>query len=245
MQISPLTFREFDSAALPAKEIRKKPFATQKKEEEPEAPPPPPTFSEEQLHEAERDAYKRGFLEGTKEGHATAQGEHSEVQRILMEGLENFITSVVPIFDQYRKHCQQMRMDMPTLALAIARKIAGEALSEPAQYIVDEAAKHCAEALISEPEITIMINPRLAEALAFKLKQIGSREKIADNITIIPEEAIDVSNYRIEWKNGSIERSTEKLWQQTDKAINNMIAAIAGEPEEQLDLLNPPNVKEE
>ncbi len=245
MQISPFTFREFDSANLPAKEIRKKPFATQKKEEEPEAPPPPPTFSEEQLHEAERDAYKRGFLEGTKEGHATAQGEHSEVQRILMEGLENFINSIAPIFDQYRKHCQQIRKDMPPLALAIAKKIAGEALSEPAQYIVDEAAKHCVETLISEPEITILINPRLAEALSFKLKQISGREKYTDNIIIMPEEAMPVSNFRIEWKNGSLERSTEKLWQQTDKAINNMIAAIAGEPEEQLELLNPQNTTKE
>ncbi len=162
-----------------------------------------------------------------------------------MEGLESFVNSISPIFDQYRKHCQQMRKDMPVLALAIAKKIANEALSEPAQYIVDEAAKQCAEALISEPEITVLINPRLAEALSFKLRQMGGREKYTDNITIIPEEAMPVSNYRIEWTNGSLERSTEKLWQQMDKAINNMIAAIVGEPEEQLELLNLQNIAKE
>ncbi len=243
MLISPLTFREFDDSTPLGKAIRKKPFA-QKKEEEPEAPPPPPSFSEEQLKAAERDAYQKGFLEGTKEGHSQAQSEHAEIDRQITEGLENFIKSINPVFAQYKAHCQQLKQNMPVLALSIAKKVAGEALSIDHIAIIEAASKQCAEIMVSEPEITVTVNSRLAPALSHKIKQLGNREKAA-LVTVIPDEAIALSNYRIEWKNGSIERNIEKLWQQMDKAIGNMLATIANEEEEQLDLLNIKHTQKE
>ena len=155
-----------------------------------------------------------------------------------MEGLENFAKNIAPIFAQYKNHCGQLKQNMPVLALSIAKKVAGVALSIDHIAIIEAASKQCAEIMVSEPEITVTINSRLASTLSHKIKQIGNREKSAASVTVIPDENIALSNYRIEWKNGSIERNTEKLWQQMDKAIANMIATIANETEEQLDLLN-------
>lgn len=236
MLISPLTFKEFESGT-PGQEVRKKPFA-QKKTEEPEAPPPPPTFSEEELRAAERDAYQRGFLDGTREGHATAQSEHSDVERILMEGLENFVQSIAPVFQQYRGHCLQMKQGMPPLALSIAKKVAGDALLKPAESIVESAAKQCAEMMVNEPQVTVTINSRLAGILSEKLKKLEGREQAASQVSVIADDNIVLNNYRIEWKNGSLGRTTEKIWEQIDKAVDNMIAAVTNEQPEQLDLLN-------
>lgn len=236
MLISPLNFKEFEPG-IAGKEVRKKPFA-QKKTEEPEAHPPPPTFSEEELRAAERDAYQRGFLDGTKEGHATAQNEHSDVERILMEGLQNFVQSIEPVFQQYRGHCLQLRQSMPPLALSIAKKVAGDALLQPSQSIIETAAKQCAELMVNEPQVSVTINSRLAGVLSEKLKKLESREQAASQVTVIPDDNIILNNYRIEWKNGSLGRTTEKIWEQIDKVVNNMLAAIANEPPEQLDLLN-------
>ncbi len=236
MLISPLHFKEFE-AGVTGKEVRKKPFADKKKEEVAPPPPPPPTFSEDELRAAERDSYQRGFLEGTKEGHAQAQNEHADVERTLMEGLEKFVVSISPIFVQYKRHCAQLKNDMPTLALAIAKKVAGEALSSDMHTVLENAANQCAEAMISEPQVTVTIHSTLAGALSNKLKHLATREKSASMISVIGDDNIVISDYRIEWKNGSIERSTEKLWQQMDKAIAGMLATIANEKEEQLDLL--------
>lgn len=236
MLISPLIFKEFDASAIPHKEVRKKPFAQLKKEEEPEAPPPPPTFSEEELKAAERDAYQRGFLDGSKEGHAQAQSEHTDIERILMEGLENFVSSITPIFMQYRNHCQQIKQDMPILALAIAKKVAGDALSGNFQAVADCAAIQCAELIVSEPQLTVTINTKLSDVMNDKIKKLGKRENMASQITIVPDDTIPISDYRIEWKNGSIERSVEKIWQQMDKVIADMLATIANEKEEQFEI---------
>lgn len=236
MLISPFTFREFDASGFPSKEIRKKPFTSKKIEEELEVLPPPPTFTEDELRAAERDAYQRGFLDGTKDGHAQAQSEHSDVERILMEGLENFVQNISPIFAQYRKHCTQLKQDMPVLALSIAKKVAGDALSNDSQAVVETASRQCAEAIISEPQITITINSRLADCLAGKLKNLGQHASSVSQITVTPSSDIPISDYRIEWKNGSIERNVEKIWQQMDKVIGNMLATIDNEKEEQLDI---------
>ncbi|MEQ1789141.1 MAG: FliH/SctL family protein [Rickettsiales bacterium] len=245
MLISPLTYKEFNASSFPNKEVRKKPFTTKKTEEEkPEAPPPPPTFSEEELRAAERDAYQRGFLEGTKDGHAQAQVEHTEIERVLTEGLENFVSNITPVFEQYRNHCKQLKQDMPILALSIAQKVAGDALTNDSKTVIEAAAKKCAEIMINEPQVTVTINSRLASALSHKLKQISTHQQAASQVVVIANAEISTSDYRIEWKNGSIERQIEKIWQQIDIAIENMLTTIANEKEDQFDLLNIKSKKE-
>lgn len=236
MFISPLTFKEFGTGDTASKEPRRKPFA-QKKPEEPETPPPPPTFSEEQLNAAKRDAYQQGFLDGTKEGYNQAQSEQADTHRLLMEGLDNFTKNIAPIFAQYKGHCAKIRHDMPILALSIANKVAGAALSKEHISIIEAAAQKTLEMIISEPEVTVTVNSRLADTLSEKIKQIAGQGKYAQNIKVTADDNMPVSNYRIEWKNGSLERNTEKLWQQMEKAIENMLATLANEEEEQLDLL--------
>ncbi len=226
MLISPLIFKEFGTGG--STETRKKPFAP-KKIEEPEAPPPPPTFSEEELNAAKRDAYQQG--------HNQAQNEQAEVERLILEGIDNFTNSLAPVFLQYKKHCGKLRYDMPVLAFSIAKKVAGDALTNEHMAIIETAAQKTLEIIISEPEVTVTVNSRLKENLSNKIKQISSREKSAQNIKVIADDNMPVSDYRIEWKNGSLERNTEKLWQQMEKVIENMLATLTNEEEEQLDLL--------
>lgn len=242
MLISPLNFREFDSGSISGGDAKKKIFSSKKtKEEQAEAPPPPPSFSEEELNAAKRDAYQQGFLEGIKEGNAQAQNEHAEIDRIVQESLENFVKSINPIFSSYISHCSKLKQNMPPLALAIAKKVAGEALAKDYSEILENIATQCAAAMITEPEINITVNPRLSDSLAARLQKISNHEKYASNIHILSDESKPVSDYLIEWQDGSIERKTERLWQQMDKAIENMLAAIRHEPEEQLDLLTMNN----
>src|SRR5262245_59546154 len=43
----------------------------------PHAPPPPPTFTEADLKQSEQEGYRRGFLEGEKEGRNQADAEQT------------------------------------------------------------------------------------------------------------------------------------------------------------------------
>ena len=236
MLIEKLNFKEFESATVSVKEPRKSPFHKPKKEEE--LPPPPPTFSEEELENAKREAYKQGFLEGTKEGILQTQNEQADVERVLMERLEKFAESIAPIFERYKAHCQQLKQNMPPLALAIAKKVAGNAISDDHNNIIETATNHCAETMLTEPNVTITINAQLADTLANKLKTLHGKVPKSAHIEVVPSEQILHGDYVIEWKNGSIEKTQEKIWQLIEKLIENMLSTIANEPEEQLSLLD-------
>jgi flagellar assembly protein FliH len=239
MLIEPFTFKEFESATVAAKELRKSPFTPKRaNNDEPPPPPPTPTFSEDELKSAERDAYQRGFLDGIKDGMAQAQNEQADAERVLMERLENFAENISPIFERYKAHCLQLKQNMPPLALAIARKVAGEAITNDHQEILQKAVQHCMETMISEPNVIITINEKLAHHLSNKLQKLNGKVPSTAHIEVIASEQMPFGDYYIEWKNGSLERSTEKLWQQMEKAINNMLSMLANEQEEQLDLFS-------
>ncbi len=239
MLFEPLQFKEFDSAGSSNKEARPKPFAAKKlKNDEPPPPPPPPTFSEEELAAAKRDAYQQGFLEGVQDGIRQTQSEQADIEKLLMERLESFASSINPIFERYKAHCQQLKNDMPPLALAIAKKVAGEAIASDHLAIITSASEQCVQAMISEPLVTITIHENLANVMTQKLQKLGAKVPATAHIEVVASENIPHGDYVIEWKNGSIERSTEKIWQNMEKAIANMLAMLANEKEEQLDLLN-------
>jgi flagellar assembly protein FliH len=237
MKFEPLNFKEFGES-VNAKETRISPFAKARaKLEEPPPPPPPPTFSEEQLAIAKRDAYQEGFLAGIQDGIKQTQSEQADVEKLLMERLEKFAESISPIFESYKAHCKQLKNDMPPLALAIAKKVANVAIQNDHEAVIDAATHTCAEAMISEPNVTITINESLAGALSTKLQTLSGKVPASAHIEVLASAELPHGDYKIEWKNGGIERSRETLWQQLDKAIGNMLATIENEKEEQLELL--------
>lgn len=230
MQIEPLYFKEFDAPL--GRTVRKK-SSHAGKDEEPPAPPPPPTFTEEELAQAKRDAYQQGFLAGTQEGHSTAQNEHADTARILAATLEGFAGRVAPLFDDYRQMVLQLKQDMPALSLSIARKVAGDAISRDAAAAIEGAVLQSIEAASNEPVIAVTVHTSLAAALEQKLAGF----KTARNITVHGDEQIPLADYRVEWKHGSLERKQERLWQQIEHALDSILATIARDSGQQMDLL--------
>ena len=237
MQIAPLLFKEFDAQDVPGKAVRKKAFAPSGGKEEEPLPPPPPTFSEEELKNAERDAYQRGFLDGTKEGHAQAQNEQADVDRILIDTLEHFAKAVAPIMADYHMTVHQLRQALPKLSLSIAKKVAGDALSRDAGVVVENAVLQSLEVMVTEPRITIIVHERLANSVEEKVKKLASRLQTASHIHVQPDSNIPLADWRVEWKHGKLERNTEHVWKLVEQAIDDMLATSARETNEQLEKL--------
>src|SRR5690348_4535955 len=99
MSVQRFSFREFDEAAT-AKVVGSKIFLPtgRLREEAPPSPPPPPTFSEEDLKAAEREAYKKGFLEGTEDGKKQAESEQAGVDRELTKIVDTFVGHIGPLY---------------------------------------------------------------------------------------------------------------------------------------------------
>lgn len=226
MRIERLNFREFEPEAMGVLTVQRKSHLPggRRKEEVP-PPPPAPTFSEEQLKEAERESYKKGFLEGTEEGRRQAENEQSDLNQKLAVTVEHFIRTVAPLLADYRQMQLQLRQDMPKVALAIARKVASKALDGGAEALVNEVALACVETMIGEPKLSITVHASLADTLERKLQALTTRLQSATQCIVIRDEAIALADCRIEWKYGAMERHTGQLWQQIERAIESMVAS--------------------
>lgn len=235
MQVSPLTYKELDATALRAAARPHVPGARRKEG----PPPPPPVFTEEQVKAAERDGYKKGFLEGTEEGKRQAESEQAAVDRRLAETAEKFAHAVGPLLDDYRKTVIQLRADLPKVALSIARKVAGDALAENAQAAVEGVAMSCVEAMAGEPKLCITVHASLAATLEKKLKELAQRLQSPADILVSGDETMAAADCRIEWKYGACERHTGQLWERVEAAVAAMAAAAPHEAETQINVLNP------
>ena len=196
--------------------------------------PPPPTFSEEQMLIAEREGYKKGFHAGEQEGRKQVETEQAEINLKLTAMSEQFAQSIAPLFDNYRQMVLQLQKDVPAIALAISRKVAGNALEANAETIVSELAIRCCETMINSPELTIVVNESLADTLESKLQELAPQLPMATHVVIVRDPGMPLSDCRIEWQNGSLERVTEQLWQQVEQSLNNMQSIAIRETTEQM-----------
>lgn len=226
MRIEPLLFRDFESNTAGAITAHRKPHLPggRRKEEAP-PPPPPPSFSEDELKAAEREAYKKGFLEGTDEGIKQAQNEQATIDRELTETVEKFAKTVAPLLNDYQQMILQMRQDMPKVALAIAKKVAGDALDKNAQGVIDEVAMRCVETMIGEPRLAITVHSCLTATLEKKLQLLAERLQSATKIIVVGDDALQMADCRIEWKHGALERHTGQLWAEIERVVQTMIAS--------------------
>lgn len=236
MQIQPFTFKELQEGAdMPKRPPR--PFQSGRTKEEAPAVPPPPTFSEEQMKVAERDGYKKGFLEGTAEGKAQAESEQAETDRQLRLYVEQFAQQVEPLFSSHRDTVLRLRASVPKIALAIARKVAGQALSENALSVIEAMASQACETLTHEPKLSISVPESHADALEQKLQQMAGRLPAHVEITIIRDASMPLSDCRIEWQYGDMARNTEKLWKDVEAAVEGMTVTETRAANAQMDAL--------
>ncbi len=238
--VQPFSFRDLgngDAASVVVANTFVPSGSKTQKEEAPPPPPPPPTFSEEELKSAERDAYQKGFLDGIKEGKIQAENEQADIDRKLSAQVEKFSASIAPLFFDYREMAINVRREMPRVAQAIAEKMMASALSEEAISVVEHIVLRACEQMVGEPKLTVIVHETLAPTLKHQLKTLLSQQNEPMQILVATDSNIALSDCRIEWTNGSMERSTEKLWANVQQIIDNMSVASARDAEEQLSFL--------
>lgn len=200
-----------------------------------EVPPPRPSlFSEEQLKAAERESYKKGFLEGTAEGRKLQDSEQATNERRLMETLEGFVNKVTPLFNDYQAAIVQMKQDMPKTALSIAHKVASKALQENAPTVVEETVLKCVQIMLGEPQLIITVHPSMVETLKSKVESLAARAQSATAISVNGDAALPQTDCRVEWKHGAMMRDTAKIWQDITHAVDNMAASAKHDAETQV-----------
>lgn len=231
--IQPITLRN-----LGAPQGEHEPFASRLSSfgEEAPAAPPPPAITEDDLKAAEQEGYRRGFLDGEREGRQIADGERFRNEKQLAQSLSALAEPIDAMLAHYHAHLRAQKQALPALALAIARKVAGKALEERALLELEPEIAACIETMLGEAHIVVTVHDELAPLLEEHLSARLSHRREPGEVSIIGDGTMPKSDFRIQWASGGAERDTEALWAKVEKLVSDLSDAAARAPDASLDV---------
>lgn len=184
------------------------------------AEPEKPNFSEAQLEEAKAVARKQGYNEGFEAGSATVTREAQERERDIGHALEHLTSQLRDSHADYTQILSEQSRDIHRFVLAIAHKVAGEALQAHPDIAIQDIIHQCLPILVQKPKVTLEANGTLVAMLEGKLKPMLERAGFEGTIAFRTNDTLATSDARLEWSGGIAERNTNVLW----KGIEEMLA---------------------
>jgi len=180
-----------------------KKLAKQKKE---------PTFSKAQLA-AEREAgYKQGHQEGLQTGIEQGKGTLFTLEQQVNQTLATTLQKTADFFTNYQNEMRQCDSIVSNLALVIAKKIAGEALSSAHEAAILSTVRLCLQQFFNEPHIRISVHPDLQDSINKKIASMPERGLFHGDITISSSNHIAPGDCVLEWKNGEAILDQNDIW---------------------------------
>jgi flagellar assembly protein FliH len=183
-------------------------------------PPPPPTFSEQEMEQAKQAAYQEGRSAGQLEAEAKinkAAEESAAAMQALLDVIANRITLASEEHTQFLKNQQDIILKV---TLAIARKIAGEALKNDPYASVESLLKECMGLIAGSERIVLTVTPQKSDDLR---RCIGVLKTLLHDFggeIIIEQDASFADNdCRVEWKNGQASHSEEAVWTEIESLL--------------------------
>lgn len=230
----PFLLREFDAfAAAPEPE--------KVEEQEPEAAQPQPpmlTMTEEAfkaaLAGAERKGREEGVLSGKAEGmalvreetvravEAKAEAEHAALQSTMDALLEKLNAEAELLYNQREK----IRAEMAGIVIAMAKKLAGQALQTQPLGAVQDMVEQCVEMFTGPMKVVITVASEVMEPLKqfmeFRLKD-GVQVEMRGDANMV------AGDCRVDWPGGGAKRDQREMEREIEAII---LRGLAGKMKE-------------
>lgn len=188
------------------------------------------SFSEAQLEDARAAAKKQGYNEGFEAGSAIANQEMLQRERDLKLALDTLATQLQETQRGYDEVIAVQSHDIHQFVIAIARKVAGEALIHRPDLAVQEIIAQCLPIIVQKPRLTLEANSSLVGLLTEQLKPMLERAGFDGDVQFRTNDRMEPSDTRLEWSGGHAERNISALW----KEIEEMLAHVTFYPEIQI-----------
>lgn len=176
------------------------------------------SYTQEQLDAAVRSAEERGFESGFK----AASGNSEKKQLELLDNLNNRIITLLSETGQIRSEAAQESLQV---ALEVVQKILPSLEREQAQREVENFLTENFPNFSREQALSFSFNPEMAAAFPELISKLADRNDFEGRIAVHKDPALGLSDCRVEWQNGGVERNTHKMLEK----VSNMLDDIKSE----------------
>ena len=177
----------------------------------------------------EGESYKRFFTQddidaarmwGVEEGRELEEGR-------CAESLQAIGAQMQIILSRLAAESASLRASATELALAAARKIAGEALNTYPVDTIEQLAAEAVQDLRDEPRLSVRCAPELVELLAERLEATARDLGFEGAIRVRGNAEMSGADVRLEWATGAIERSAAEIDARLGEVVARWLAAAS------------------
>lgn len=146
---------------------------------------------------AEAQAYRNGYDAALREARV-------ESDRRVALALETISVAIRGIAAGFSGVEQRMETEAVDVAVAVARKLAGELIAREPLGEITSLVSDCFAQLVSTPHIVVRINDALYEAAHARIETLAKQSGFAGRLVILAEPEIQTGDCRIEWADGGV-----------------------------------------
>jgi len=176
---------------------------------------------EVKLAEAETAAHRRGYAEAQTDAAV-------EADRRIAAALERIAASFGQANDALGAIEARLECEAVEVAVAVARKLAPALIAREPFAEISALASECFRELTASPHLVVRVDDALYAAAREKLDGIARAHGFEGRLVVLGEPGIAMSDCRIEWADGGINRDQAAADAAIRQAVDRYVSARRG-----------------
>ena len=170
-------------------------------------------YTEEEFREALEEAEKNAFNKGITE----AQNSSLEKQNVLLEDIKNQLMTIFASLEDKKTDIEKSSVNfaislvtklLPTLERDMAEK-------EVKNFLAENFANFS-----SQEALSFSFNPEIISQIADSIGRLAEQNDFEGKISVHKDASLGLSDCRVEWKSGGVERSTSSVLNKVKNIVN-------------------------
>ncbi|KQO68477.1 flagellar assembly protein FliH [Methylobacterium sp. Leaf87] len=156
------------------------------------------------LAEAVADAYARGVQEGRAQAEMQAQGR-------MADALTRLGLAAAGLLGQADARDAEREAQAMNFAVALARRIAGEALDTQPLAAIGDAARSALQHLRGVPHLVVRVHESLVDEAEALVKRLARERGFEGRLVVLGEPDLAPGDARMEWADGGVVRDRARI----------------------------------
>lgn len=172
------------------------------------------SYSQGEMDEAVRSAEEKGY----ERGFNAAVTEHEKAETVLLENINNrLMTILADVSTQNTEQEQNALRFAVSLVKKLLPSLEENVAVEEVEAFIGDNFKNFAK----EGSLSFRFNPDIIGDIAPKISRLAEKNDFEGKIALHKDDSLGLSDCKIEWKNGGVERNTARMISQVENLLDN------------------------
>lgn len=170
-------------------------------------------YTEEEYQQAIEEASKNAYDKAMED----AKNSSFEQQNILLENIKNQLMTIYSTLDEKQTTLEASALNF---SIEMVRKILPTLEKERAEKEVKNFLAENFANFSNQDTLSFSFNPEIISSVADSISRLAEQNDFAGKISVHKDISLGLSDCRVEWKSGGVERKTSDLINKVENLVN-------------------------